>query len=156
MGTNFSKSIDYEKNLHIIFNIYPTINYGNSSNNNNLLEKNIRFRHYIQKKVKRSIRKITNIQFHIPDKEFIIKCDVDVSDFKIYYKIYITIEFITPKQHTDVQKEQHNFKVITYKLLEKTIMDRFTHDIDNKTNIKIDKTNFIYLDVGAIRNLAFH
>jgi hypothetical protein len=150
MGTDFSKSIDYEKDLDIIFNIYPTINYGNSSNNhNNVLEKNIRFRQYIQKKVKRSIHKITNIQFHIPENKFIIKCDVDLSDFKIYYKIYINIEFTTPKQRTD-------FKVITYKLLEKTIMDRFTRDIENKTNIKIDKTNFIYLDVGAIRNLKLH
>ena len=35
-------------------------------------------------------------------------------------------------------------------------MDRFTRDIENKTNIKIDRTNFIYLDVGAIRNLALH
>jgi len=150
MGTNFSKSIDYEKDLDIIFNIYPTINYGNSSNNdNNLLEKNIRFRHYIQKKVKRSIHQITNVQFHIPENKFIIKCDVDLSDFKIYYKIYITIEFTTPKQCPDL-------KVITYKLLEKTILDRFTCDIDNKTNIKIDKTNFIYLDVGAIRNFKLH
>jgi hypothetical protein len=150
MGTDFSKSIDYEKDLDIIFNIYPTINYGNSSNNhNNVLEKNIRFRQYIQKKVKRSIHKITNIQFHIPENKFIIKCDVDLSDFKIYYKIYINIEFTTPKQRTD-------FKVITYNLLEKTIMDRFTRDIENKTNIKIDKTNFIYLDVGAIRNLKLH
>ena len=150
MGANFSKSIDYEKDLHIILDIYPTINYGNSSNNNNnVLEKNIRFRQYIQKKVKRSIHKITNIQFHIPDNKFIIKCDVDISDLKIYYKIYMTVEFITPKQCPDL-------KVITYKLLEKTIMDRFTRDIENKTNIKIDRTNFIYLDVGAIRNLAVH
>jgi hypothetical protein len=150
MGANFSKSIDYEQDLHIIFDLYPIINYGNSSNNNNnLLEKNIRFRHYIQTKVKRSIHKITNIQFHIPENQFIIKCDVDISDFKIYYKIYITVNFITHKQQTDI-------KVITYKLLEKTIMDRFTRDIENKTNIKIDKTNFIYLDVGAIRNLKLH
>ena len=150
MGANFSKSIDYEKDLDIIFNIYPTINYGiSSNNNNNLLEQNIRFRHYIQTKVKRSIHKLTNIPFHIPENKFIIKCDVDISQFKIYYKIYITIEFITHKQQTDL-------KVITYKLLEKTIMDRFTRDIVNKTNIKIDKTNFIYLDVGAIRNLKLH
>jgi hypothetical protein len=150
MGANISKSIDYEKNLHIIFDIYPNINYGNSSNNdNNVLEKNKRFRHYIQTKVKRSIHKQTNIQFDIPENQFIIKCDVDLSDLKIYYKIYITIKFTTHEQSPDL-------KVITYKLLEKTIMDRFTRDIDNKTNIKIDKTNFIYLDVGAIRNLKLH
>ena len=151
MGANFSKSIDYEKDLHIIFHIYPIINYGNSSNNNNnVLEKNTRFRHYIQKKVQRSIHKITNIQFHIPEHKFIIKCDVDMSDFKIYYKIYMTIEFISPNH------ESVNPKVITYKLLEKAIMDRFARDIENKINIKIDKTNFIYLDVDAIRNLKLH
>jgi hypothetical protein len=154
MGTtfsdNFSKSIDYKKDLHIIFDIYPAVNYGNSTNNNNnLLEKNIRFRQYIKQKIKRSIHKISNIQFNIPENKFIIKCDVDLSDFKIYYKIYITIEFTTPEQCPDL-------KVITYKLLEKTITDRFTRDINNKTNIKIDKTNFIYLDVGAIRNLKLH
>ena len=89
MGANFSKSIDYEKNLDIVFHIYPIINYGNSyNNNNNVLEKNTRFRHYIQKKVERSIRKITKIQFHIPENTFIIKCDVDMLDCKIYYKIY--------------------------------------------------------------------
>jgi len=60
-------------NLHIIFELYPTINYGNSSNNNNnVLEKNIQFRQYIQKKVKRSIHKITNIQFHIPEEKFTV------------------------------------------------------------------------------------
>ena len=63
MGNQFSQPIDYEKNLYIIFDIYPTINYGNSSNNNNnVLEKNIRFKNYIQKKVQRSIHKITNIK----------------------------------------------------------------------------------------------
>ena len=151
MGANFSKSIDYEKNLDIVFHIYPIINYGNSyNNNNNVLEKNTCFRHYIQKKVERSIRKITKIQFHIPENTFIIKCDVDMLDCKIYYKIYMTIEFIRSKHEPD------NPKVIPYKLLEKTIMDSFTRDIENKTNIKIDKTNFIYLDVGAIRNLKLH
>ena len=151
MGSKFSKSIDYEKDLHIIFHIYPNINYGNSSNNNNnVLEKNIRFRHYIQKKVERSIRKLTKIQFHIPEQKFIIKCDVDMTDLKIYYKIYMTIEFISPKHDPDKSN------VITYKLLEKTIMDRFVRDIENKTNIKIDKTNFIYLDVEAIRNLEIY
>ena len=90
MGANFSKSVDYEKDLDIIFNIYPTINYGNSSNNNNnLLEQNIRFRHYIQTKVKRSIHKLTNIPFHIPENKFIIKCDVDISHFKIYNYMYL-------------------------------------------------------------------
>lgn len=152
MGTNFSKSIDYEKDLDIIFHIYPIINYGNSSNhNNNVLEKNIRFRHYIQKKIQRSIRKITDIQFHIPETKFIIKCDVDMSDFKIYYKIYMTIEFIRSNHELD-----NHPKVITYNVLEKAIMDRFARDIENKTNIKIDKTNCIYLDVGAIRNLKLH
>lgn len=151
MGSKFSKSIDYEKDLHIIFHIYPNINYGNSSNNNNnVLEKNIRFRHYIQKKIERSIRKLTKIQFHIPEQKFIIKCDVDMTDLKIYYKINMNVEFNSPKHDPD------NSKVITYKLLEKTIMDRFVRDIENKTNIKIDKTNFIYLDVEAIRNLKLH
>jgi hypothetical protein len=150
MGAYFSKPIDYEKNLHIIFDIYPTVNYENSSNNNNnVLEKNIRFRHYIKKKIQRSIYKILNAQFDIPENKFIIKCDVDMSDFKIYYKIFMTVEFINQEQRTDR-------KVITYRLLEKTIMDRFTHDIENKINIKIDKTNFMYLDAGAIRNLSFH
>jgi len=32
-------------------------------------------------------------------------------------------------------------------------MDSFTRNIENKVNIKIDKTNFIYLDVGAICKL---
>lgn len=151
MGSKFSKSIDYEKDLHTIFHIYPNINYGNSSNNNNnVLEKNIRFRHYIQKKVERSIRKLTKIQFHIPEQKFIIKCDVDMTDLKIYYKIYMTIEFISPKHDPD------NSKVITYKLLEKAILDRFTRDIQNKFNIKIDKNNFIYLTNGAIRNLEIY
>lgn len=154
MGTNFSKSIDYEKDLHILFDIYPTVNYANSSNSNhNVLEKNIRFREYIHKKVKRSIQRITNIQFHIPEQKFIIHCHVDISNLKIYYKIFITIEFITHKQCINDQKEHSNFKVITYKLLEKTIMDSFTRDIENKVNIKIDKTNFIYLDLGAICKL---
>ena len=150
MGSTFSKSIDYKKDLHIIFDIYPIINYGNSSNtNNNLLEKNTRFRHYIKKKIQRSIHKISNIQFNIDENLFIIICNVDMSDFTIYYKIFMTIVFINTKPPTEL-------KVITYKLLEKTIMDRFTRDIENKTNIKIDKTNFMYLDVGSIRNLAFH
>lgn len=154
MGIDFSKSIDYEKDLHITFDIYPTINYGNSSNyNHNVLEKNIRFREYIHKKVKRSIHRITNIQFHIPEQKFKIYCHVDISNLKIYYKIFITIEFITHKQCIDDKTEQSNFKVITYKLLKKTIMDRFTRDIENKVNIKIDKTNFINLDVGAICKL---
>ena len=151
MGANFSKSINCEKDVNIIFNIYPIINYGNSYNNhNNVLEKNIRFRHYIQKKIQRSICKITNIPFHIPENKFIIKCDVNMSDSEIYYKIYMTIEFINPTHEPD------NPKVITYKLLEKTIMDRFTHDIENKINIKIDKNNFIYLNSGAIRNLEIY
>jgi hypothetical protein len=148
MGSNLSKSIDYQKDLNIIFHIYPIVDYRNNSNNN-VLEKNIRFRHYIQKKVKRSIHKITNIKFHIPENKFIIKCDVDMSDFKIFYKIYMTIEFIS-------NNIEDKSKVITYDLLEKTIMDRFTHDIKNKTNIKIDKTNFIYLDIGAICNLKIN
>jgi len=148
MGSNLSKSIDYQKDLNIIFHIYPIVDYRNNSNNN-VLEKNIRFRHYIQKKVKRSIHKITNIKFHIPENKFIIKCDVDMSDFKIFYKIYMTIEFIS-------NNIEDKSKVITYNLLEKTIMDRFTHDIKNKTNIKIDKTNFIYLDIGAICNLKIN
>lgn len=76
-----------------------------------------------------------------------------MSNFIIYYKIYITIEFIITKPPFDVKKEQYNTKIVTYNLLRKTIMERFTLDIENKTNIKIDKTNFIYLDVGAIRNL---
>ena len=56
------------------------------------------------------------------------------------------IEFI-------IEKEQNNVKVITHALLEKTIMDRFKRDIENKINIKIDKTNFIHFDNGSIRNL---
>jgi hypothetical protein len=151
MGANFSKSIDYEKDLDIIFHIYPIINYGNSSNhNNNVLEKNIRFRHYIQKKIERSICKLTKIQFHIPEQKFIIKCDVDMTDLKIYYKIYMTIEFISPKHGPDKSN------VITYTLLEKAILDRFTRDIQNKFNIKIDKNNFIYLTNGSIQNLEIH
>ena len=146
MGNQFSQPIDYEKNLYIIFDIYPTINYGNSSNNNNnVLEKNIRFKNYIQKKVQRSIHKITNIKFNIPENKFIIKCDVNMTECKIYYHINMTIEFI-------IKKEQNNSKVITHAFLEKTIMDRFRRDIENKVNIKIDKTNYIYFDVGAIRN----
>jgi hypothetical protein len=154
MGSKISKPINYEKNLYIIFDIYPTVNYENSSNNNNnILEKNNRFRQYIKKKIQRLIHKITNIQFDIPENKFIIKCDVDMSNFIIYYKIYITIEFIITKPPVDVTKEQYNPKIVTYNLLRKTIMEKFTLDIENKTNIKIDKTNFIYLDVGAIRNL---
>ena len=148
MGSNLSKSIDYQKDLNIIFHIYPIVNYKNNSDNN-LLEKNLYFRHYIQKKVKRSIHKITNIKFHIPENKFIIKCDVNMSDFKIFYKIYMAIEFI----NNNIEDKPN---VITYDLIEKTIMDRFTNDIKNKTNIKIGKTNFIYLDNGSICNLKIY
>ena len=153
MGNYFSKLVDYEKDLRIMFDIYPTINYENNSDNN-LLEKNKRFKKYIQKKIQRLIHRLTNMQICIPETQFRINCDVNITENKIYYKIYMTIEFIIPKPV--INNEHDTLKVITYKLLEKTIMDRFARDIENKINIKIDKNNFIYLNSGAIRNLEIY
>jgi len=148
MGNYFSKLVDYEKDLRIMFDIYPTINYENNSNNN-LLEKNKKFKNYIQKKIQRSIHKLTNMTICIPENQFAINCDVNIKENKIYYKIYMTIEFISPNEHATPI-------TITYKLLEKAIMDRFTRDIQNKLNIKIDTNNFIHLTNGSIRNLEIH
>jgi hypothetical protein len=145
MGNYFSKLVDYERDLHIMFDIYPTINYENNSGNN-LLEKNKRFTNYIQKKIQRSIHKLTNMTICIPKNQFRINCDVNVKENKIYYKIYMNIEFIIPNEYATP-------RAITHKLLEKTIMDRFTQ---NKINIKIDKNNFIYLTNGSIRNLEIY
>jgi hypothetical protein len=62
-----------------------------------------------------------------------------------------------PTHYTSTKNENNNnIKMITYNLLEKTIIDRFSVDIDKKINIKIDKTNFIYLDVGSIRNIKIY
>ena len=94
------------------------------------------------------------MQICIPENQFRINCDVNIKENKIYYKIYIIVEFIIAKPV--INNEHDNPTVITYKLLEKTIMDRFTHDIENKINIKIDKNNFIYLNSGAIRNLEIY
>lgn len=145
MGNYFSKLVDYEKDLRIMFDIYPTINYENNSDNN-LLEKNKKFRHYIQKKIQRSIHKLTNMKICIPENQFRINCNVNIKEKKIYYQIYIIVEFIITNEHDTP-------RVITYQLLEKTIMDRFTQ---NKINIKIDKNNFIHLTSGYIRNLELY
>ena len=67
------------------------------------------------------------------------------------------INFIMPPHYTNTKNENNNnIKMITYNLLEKTIIDRFSVDIDKKINIKIDKTNFIYLDVGSVRNIKIY
>jgi hypothetical protein len=158
MGNYFSKLIDYENELQITFDIYPSINYEKSSNNNNnLLEQNILFKKYIKKKIQRSIYKISDIQTKILENKFKINCNVNLTENKIYYQISIYINFIMPTHYTSTKNENNNnIKMITYNLLEKTIIDRFSVDIDKKINIKIDKTNFIYLDVGSIRNIKIY
>ena len=158
MGNYFSKLIDYENELQIIFDIYPSINYGKSSdNNNNLLEKNKLFKNYIKKKIQRAIYKISDIQTEILENKFKIKCNVNLLENKIYYQISMNINFIMPNHYNNTKNaNNNNVKMITYNLLEKTITDRFSVDIDKKINIKIDKTNFIYLDVGSIRNIKIY
>ena len=158
MGNYFSKLINYENELQITFDIYPSINYGKSSNNNNnLLEQNILFKKYIKKKIQRSIYKISDIQTKIVENSFKINCNVNLTENKIYYKISMYINFIMPPHYTNTKNENNNnIKMITYNLLEKTIIDRFSVDIDKKINIKIDKTNFIYLDVGSVRNIKIY
>ena len=48
MGSNLSKSIDFEHKLYIIFDIYPVVLKNGSQSN--LLEKNDNFKNFIEKK----------------------------------------------------------------------------------------------------------
>jgi hypothetical protein len=170
MGSSLSKSIDFQKKLYIIFDIYPIVNYKNGSKSN-ILEQNDNFKKYIVHKIKKSINKLTNIQFIIPNNIIII---VKINPENIlYYEINVLVEFINVVQEKDnkniqipmisslmsninIENIYQDNKIITFELLEKTILNVFMEDIINKKNIKIDKSNYISLNYDSIQNIQIY
>jgi hypothetical protein len=171
MGNSLSKSIDFEHKLYIIFDIYPIVNYKNACKSN-LLEQNNNFKKYISHKIKKSFNKITNIQLVIPNNNFIVIVKLNQENI-LYYEINMLVEFINVVQEKDnkniqipmisslmsninIQNIYQDNKIITFELLEKTILNVFMEDIINKKNIKIDKSNYISLNYDSIQNIQIY
>jgi hypothetical protein len=160
MGSNLSQSIDFEKNLYIIFDSYPVINYSNGKDSN-LLEKNAYYKKYIKHKIIKSFQTISNVKIIIPDSRFIIQNKINDKDKIIYYQINIRIEFNNREDTKNMNsidiplssslmsiiniENIYNNKTIKFELLEKTIRNVFMMDVINNKKIKIDKDNYIDL-----------
>ena len=171
MGSNISKSIDFEQKLYIIFDIYPIVNYKNASKSN-LLEQNDNFKKYIIHQIKKSFRKITNIQLVIPNNNFMVIVKLNQENI-LYYEINMVVEFFNVVQqknnkniqipmisslmsNINIENIYEDNKMITFELLEKTIINVLMEDIINKKNIKIDKNNYICLNYDSIQNMHIY
>ena len=160
MGSNLSKSIDFEKKLYIIFDSYPVVNYSNGKDSN-LLEKNAYYKKYIKSKIIKSFHTITNVKIIIPDSRFIIQNKINHKDKIIYYQINIRIEFNNIQETKNINnidiplssslmsniniENLYNNKTIKFELLEKTIHNLFMMDVMNNKKIKIGEDNYIDL-----------
>ena len=171
MGSNISKSIDFEHKLYIIFDIYPIVNYKNTSKSN-LLEQNDNFKKYISHKIKKSFGKLTNIQLVIPNNNFMIIVKLNRENI-LYYEINMVVEFINVAQqknnkniqipmistlmsNINIENIYEDSQIITFEILEKTIINVFMEDIINKKNIKIDTNNYISLHYDSIQNIHIY
>jgi hypothetical protein len=171
MGSNLSKSIDFEHKLYIIFDIYPLVNYKNGFKSN-LLEQNDNFKKYISDKIIKSINKITNVQVISPYGGFVIIVKLNKENI-LYYEINMFVEFINVVQqknnkniqipmisslmsNINIENIYDDSKIITFELLEKTVINEFMEDIINHKNIKIDKNNSISLNYDSIQNIKIY
>lgn len=167
MGTSISKTIDFHKNLYIIFDSYPVVNY-KTAKESNALEKNVYYKKYIKKKIIESFKKITNTKIIIPDSRFVIEFKINEKENIIFYEINIQIEFDQIQENKNIEMPlvsslMSNINIenlythnITFELLEKTILNVFMLDIVNKKKIKIDNENYIHLNYDSIKNILIY
>jgi hypothetical protein len=168
MGSNLSKSIDFEKNLYIIFDTYPNLDYRNGSQKN-LLEQNIHYKTYMKKLIIRAFRRISDVKLIFPHYGILIINKLDEKDNIIYYEINVKIEFIVSKDKKPVELPNissslmSNFNIlhinnegITFKLIEQTIHNIIDKDIQNRQNIKIDDSHYIELHNNFIKNMIIY
>jgi hypothetical protein len=172
MGVISSKSIDFKKNLCIIFDTFPIVDYKNGSESN-LLEKNIYYKNYIKKNIIRAFRRISDIKIVIDNNQLIVQFRITPKPNIIYYNIYAEIEFVIKKEKKSINNIDLSNKVllmsninnyyiynddekITFELLKKTIHDVFKKDILTIKKIKIDKDKFLDLDNDFIQNIQIY
>ena len=91
----------------------------------------------------------------------------------LYYEINMVVEFFNVVQqknnkniqipmisslmsNINIENIYEDNKIITFELLEKTIINVFMEDIINKKNIKIDKNNYICLNYDSIQNMQIY
>jgi len=167
MGTSSSKTIDFHKNLYIIFDLYQDVNY-KTSKETIAVEKNIYYKKYIKKKIIECFKKITNTKIIIPDSRFVIQFKIDEKENIIFYEINMQIEFDQIQENKNIEMplvsslmsniiiENLHTHNITFELLEKTILNVFMLDIVNKKKIKTDNENYIYLNYDSIKNISIY
>jgi hypothetical protein len=170
MGISSSKSIDLKKNLCIIFDTFPNVDYRNGSENN-LLEKNIYYKNYIKKNIIKAFRRFSNIKIIIDNNQLIVQFKFNQKSNIIYYNIYAEIEFVKEEKSINnidlsnkvlLMSNINNYNIhndnekITFELLKKTLHDVFKKDILTKKKIKIDKDKFLDLDNNFIQNIQIY
>jgi hypothetical protein len=168
MGNSSSKSIDFKKNLYIIFDTYPNLDYRNGSQKN-LLEQNIYYKTYMQKLIIRAFRRISDVKLIFPNYGLLIINKLDEKNNIIYYEINVKIEFIVSNEKKAIELPNissslmsnlnipHiNNEALTFELIQKTIHNIIDKDIRNRHNIKIDELHFIELHNNFIKNMLIY
>ena len=111
MGVNSSKSIDFKKNLYIIFDTFPNVDYKNGLECN-LLEKNIYYKNYIKKNIIRAFRRISDIKIVIDNNQLIVRFKITPKPNIIYYEIHMQIEFVKKKEKESITNIELPNKVL--------------------------------------------
>ena len=168
MGNSSSKFVDFNKNLYIIFDTYPNLDYSNGSEKN-LLEKNIHYKTYMQKLIIRAFRRISDVKLIFPHNGILIINKLDEKNNIIYYEINVKIEFIVSNDKKPIELPNissslmSNFNILhinneglPFELIEQTIHNIIEKDIQHKQNIKIDNLHYIELHNNFIKNMLIY
>ena len=127
MGNSSSKSVDFKKNIYIIFDTYPNIDYRNGSQKN-LLEQNIYYKTYMQKLIIRAFRRISDVKLIFPHNGIFIINKLDEKNNIIYYEINVKMEFIVSNEKKTIELPNISSSLFVYNLFANNVTDKSVHN----------------------------